>query len=162
MNTSRTADIGRLVAAVAVSQLAGAVSSVFAASSVSTWYVTLAKPSFTPPGWLFGPVWVALYALMGIAAWLVWREGLDERTVRVGLVLFAVQLVLNAAWSLIFFWLRLPAHAFVEIVVLWAAAAATTVVFARVSKLAAALMTPYIVWTAFAAVVNFSIARLNW
>lgn len=161
MNASKTADVVRLIAAVAVSQLAGAVGSVFTASSVSTWYVTLAKPSFNPPGWLFGPVWITLYTLMGTAAWLVWREGLDERRVRVGLVLFAAQLVLNAAWSLLFFGLRLPMFAFVEIVVLWSAIVLTTAAFSRVSSLAAALMVPYIAWVSFAAVLNYSIARLN-
>jgi tryptophan-rich sensory protein len=124
------------------------------------WYDQLRKPSFTPPSWVFGPVWSVLYASMGVAAWLVWRR----RGLRGGarpLGLFAVQLVLNAAWTPLFFGLRLPGAALIEIAALWAAVVVTTWSFFRVSRAAGALMVPYAAWVSFAAVLNFSIWRLN-
>ncbi|WP_435020348.1 TspO/MBR family protein [Tundrisphaera sp. TA3] len=124
------------------------------------WYDGLAKPAWTPPGWLFGPVWTALYLAMAVAAWLVWRRG--PSPARQGsLVLFGVQLALNLAWSGIFFALRSPGPAFVEIAVLWVAIAATIAAFARTSRPAAALLVPYLAWVTFASALNFAIWRLN-
>lgn len=154
-------DAAKLVIAVAASQMAGVIGAVFTSSSVRTWYVDLSKPSFTPPGWIFGPVWTTLYTLMGIAAWLVWRAGLPRLAARLALGLFVGQFALNAFWSLIFFGLRQPLYAFVEIIFLWAAIVATTVLFFRISTLAGLLMIPYILWVSFAAVLNLAIARLN-
>lgn len=159
--SARTADILKLIAAIAVSQLAGIIGSVFTASSVGTWYVDLRKPGFTPPSWVFGPVWVTLYTLMGIAAWLVWRKGLEHRVVRVALVLFVVQLVLNALWSIIFFGARAPFAAFVEIILLWVAIVLTMAWFFKVSTWAGVLLVPYIVWVSYATVLNGFIWKLN-
>jgi translocator protein len=124
------------------------------------WYEALEQPVWAPPSWLFGPVWTVLYLLMGIAAWLVWRRGgFREATVALGL--FLVQLAFNAAWSWIFFGLRRPELAFAEIVVLWVLILATTVAFWRHHRLAAALLVPYLLWVAYAAVLNFALWRLN-
>ena len=158
MTTARSL-IG-LVVWVALCLGAGLIGSVFTARSVGDWYATLSKPPWTPPSWVFGPVWSALYVLMGVAAWLVWRQaGSSARTV--ALVVFALQLALNAAWSAIFFGLRLPGWAFAEIVVLWAAILWAVLAFLRVSPAAACLLLPYLAWVSFASVLNFAIWRMN-
>jgi tryptophan-rich sensory protein len=151
----------KLVGAVAACQLAGVAGSFFTVSSVGTWYASLAKPAFTPPDAVFGPVWTTLYLLMGIAAFLVWDKGWARREVKVAGVFFVAQLVLNILWSGLFFGLRSPWLAFVEIVVLWLAIAITTLTFYRVSKPAALLFVPYWAWVSFAAALNFEIMRLS-
>jgi translocator protein len=125
--------------------------------AIPTWYAGLAKPSWTPPGWVFGPVWSVLYLSMAVAAWLMWRKG----NALVPLALFAVQLALNAAWSWLFFGLHNPGAALVDIVLLWAAIAATTIAFWRRSLVAGLLFVPYLAWVSFAAVLNWAIWRLN-
>jgi tryptophan-rich sensory protein/uncharacterized protein YbjT (DUF2867 family) len=130
------------------------------ATSVGGWYQTLAKPSWNPPDWLFGPVWTALYLLMAIAGWLVWRRG-GWTHARGSLCLFALQLSLNVGWSAIFFGLHSPGFAFLEIVALWLAIAATAIGFARKSSMAALLLVPYLAWTSFAVVLNLVIWSLN-
>ena len=127
---------------------------------IPAWYATINKPSWTPPNWLFGPVWTALYAAMAIAAWLVWRRtGWQDSNG--ALVLFVIQLVLNLAWSFIFFKFHNPGWAFAEIVALWIAIAATMVKFATISPASAILLSPYLVWVSYAAALNFAIWRLN-
>lgn len=127
---------------------------------IATWYATLAKPSWNPPNWVFGPVWSALYLGMAVAAWLVWRQG-GFAAARVPLILFGVQLALNVLWSCIFFGLEMPGRAFAEVLVLWAAIAATMVMFWRRSTVAGILFVPYLAWVSFASVLNFVIWRLN-
>ena len=124
------------------------------------WYAQLVKPSWTPPGWLFGPVWTVLYILMAVAAWLVWKAE-DFASVRVPLLFYAVQLVLNALWSLAFFGLHRIGLAFIDIIALWAAILATVILFRRVSAAAAVMMLPYLAWVTFAAFLNYSLWRLN-
>ncbi|UCC68600.1 MAG: tryptophan-rich sensory protein [Armatimonadota bacterium] len=158
MTTARSV-IG-LVVSVALCLGTGLIGSLFTARSVGDWYVSLSKPAWTPPSWVFGPVWSALYVVMGIAAWLVWRQaGSSARTV--ALVVFALQLALNAAWSAIFFGLRMPGWAFGEIVVLWAAILCAVIAFWRVNPVAAWLLLPYLAWVSFASVLNFAIWRMN-
>lgn len=124
------------------------------------WYRTLSKPSWTPPGFLFGPVWTFLYASMGVAAWLVWRRaGLSAAGP--ALVLFIAQLILNGAWSWIFFGLHKPGMAFAEILLLWAAILGTLITFWDRQVMAGVLFIPYLAWVSFAAVLNFTIWRLN-
>lgn len=137
-----------------------AIGGIVSGPATDGWYDTLVKPSWQPPAWVFGPVWTVLYLLMAIAAWLVWRPA-GARSAAAPLSLFAIQLVLNVAWSWIFFYLQWPGWAVLELVVLWLAIAATTLAFYRRSKLAAALMLPYIGWVTFAGVLNFTIWRLN-
>lgn len=121
------------------------------------WYQNLAKPSWRPPDWLFGPVWLVLYIMIAVAGWMVWREaGLS-----LALAVYAVQLVLNALWSGIFFGLRRPDLAFAEIVLLWSSILATIVMFWPISRMAAYLLVPYACWATFAGALNFRIWRLN-
>lgn len=149
-----------LVALVALCLAVGALGAWATASSVSTWYQTIAKPSFTPPDRVFGPVWTALYVMMAVAAWLVWRDGGLERA-RSALMLFAVQLALNLAWSFLFFKSRWIGGALVDIVLLWVAIAATVAAFRRHNQWAGILMMPYLAWVTFATALNFAIWRLN-
>jgi len=151
----------KLVIAIVISELAGIVGSVFTVSAIPTWYATLQKPSFSPPNWIFGPAWTTLYFLMGIAAFLVWKKGLERKDVKIALGVFGGQLVLNALWSIIFFGLHNPFWAFIEIIVLWLAILATMFAFYKISRPAAYLLLPYILWVSFAAVLNFSIMILN-
>jgi translocator protein len=124
------------------------------------WYATLKKPSWNPPGWIFGPVWTALYTMMAVAAWLVWKRG-GFAGQRKPLALFLTQLVLNAIWTPLFFGLHWPRIAFAEIVMLWLAIAATLDAFRAVSRAAAWLLAPYLAWVSFATLLNFALCRLN-
>ena len=136
------------------------VGSLLTTPSIAGWYAALRKPPWTPPNWLFGPVWSALYLSMAIAAWLVWRK-LEVPGAKLALLLFAVQLALNVSWSAIFFAVHRPDFAFAEIILLWLAILATLVVFWPMSRAAAWLMAPYLLWVAFAAALNHAIWRLN-
>jgi len=124
------------------------------------YYAMLAKPSWAPPGWLFGPVWTVLYLMMAVAAWLVWREG-GWRGQRGPLTLYLVQLALNALWTPLFFGLRNPGLALLEIILLGVAIVLTGRAFRPVNRLASWLLVPYLVWVVFAAALNFAIWRLN-
>lgn len=141
--------------------LVGGLSGFVTSGGVRDWYPTLVKPPFNPPSWVFGPVWTILYLMMGLALFLVWHKGVDRDLVRVGLILFAVQLALNGLWSVIFFGMRLPAYAFAEILLLWIAIAATIVWFWRSVPAAGLLLVPYLAWVSFASVLNGSIWLLN-
>jgi translocator protein len=124
------------------------------------WYAQINKPSWTPPSWVFGPAWTTLYALMAIAAWMVWmRPATPAR--RAALTAFFVQLVLNALWTPLFFGARAPGLALVDIVLLWMAIAATIVLFWRVRPAAGALLIPYILWVSYATALNFAIWQMN-
>jgi tryptophan-rich sensory protein len=136
------------------------VSGSWTASEVLGWYRTLVRPSIAPPNWVFGPVWTLLYVMMAIAAWLAWESPASPLRTW-GLALFLVQLILNVAWPLIFFRHHAIGAALVEVVALWAAIGATTLVFGRVSPAAAWLMAPYWAWVTFATVLNAAFWRLN-
>lgn len=153
--------IGQLAAALVLPQLAGALGSLFTAPAISGWYASLARPPIAPPNWVFAPVWTTLFLLMGIALFLVWREGASHGRVRIALTLFHVQLTLNVLWSALFFGLQSPGAAFVEILVLWLAIIATTAAFASISRVAAWLLAPYLCWVSFAAYLNYLIWVLN-
>jgi len=151
----------KFIFAIAISQAAGIIGSIFTVSAIQTWYTDLIKPVFNPPNWLFAPVWTILYFLMGIAAYLIWKEGLNKKEVRLALGLFLIQLMLNALWSMIFFGLQNPSWAFAEIIILWLAILATLMSFIRISKTAAWLLSPYFLWVNFAAYLNCAIWLLN-
>ena len=157
----------KLIIFIVVSELAGIIGSVFTFSSISSWYVTLIKPALNPPGYVFGPVWTTLYALMGIAAFMIWSSyakapaGQEKRKITTALTFFGIQLVLNTLWSIIFFGLRSPGAALVDIVFLWIAILATIIVFYKIRKTAAYLLLPYIAWVSFATYLNYSIWILN-
>jgi len=142
-------------------ELAGIVGSFFTRPSIPGWYAGLVKPSFNPPNWIFGPVWTTLYVLMGLAAYLVYEKGLRRNDVRKALAVFGGQLVLNALWSIVFFGAHQILGAAVLIVVLWAMILATILLFSRISKAAAYLLIPYILWVSFATVLNISLYVLN-
>lgn len=168
----------KILIAIGISELAGIIGSIFtmdaiapsAGSGQASWYTGIVKPAWNPPSWVFGPVWITLYAMMGIASYLVWRKkdsrslGNDRvarRRVRGALTIFGVQLFLNAIWSVIFFGMHNPGWAFVDIVLLWIAIVATIGVFWRISKPAAWLLVPYILWVSFAGFLNYTIWTLN-
>jgi tryptophan-rich sensory protein len=132
----------------------------FTTPVLDEWYATLRKPTWTPPNWIFGPVWSALYVSMAVAAWLVWRKRQSVAVV-VPLSLFMVQLALNLGWSGVFFGLQNPGAACIEIVILWAAIVATLVAFWRVRATAGWLLVPYLGWVTFAVTLNFAIWQLN-
>lgn len=154
-------DLPKLVLSVAICEGVGILGSIFTISSISLWYATLNKPFFTPPNWLFGPAWTTLYFLMGISLFLVWKKGLKKKEVREALVIFDIQLILNFLWSIIFFRFQNPLLAFIEIIILWAVILLTISKFKKISKLAAYLLIPYILWVSFAAILNLSILILN-
>ena len=149
----------KLLVSLALPQIVGLTAAFFTSSGVSTWYTTIEKPAFTPPGWVFGPAWTLLYLLMGIALYLVWQKGFEKT--KPALLAFGVQLVLNGFWSVIFFKLQAPLYAFIELVVLWSTILLTTAKFYKFSKKAAYLLVPYIAWVSFAGVLNFTIVMLN-
>ena len=139
---------------------AGGLGAIVTTPEIDGWYKTIEKPSWNPPDYVFGPVWTTLYVMMATAAWWIWRPA-GLRAARKPLVLFAVQLGLNVAWSWIFFGMHQLGLAFGEILVLWLAILATTVAFYRRSRIAGWLMAPYLAWVSFASVLNFTIWRLN-
>jgi translocator protein len=150
----------QLVVSIAIAQVAGLIGSFFTISSVNTWYVDLAKPLWNPPAWLFGPVWVTLYTLMGIAAYLIWRYRENPKTKR-ALIVYGLQLVLNALWSILFFGLQNPGLAFLGIIVLLVFIIITTIKFWKLNTWAGILLLPYLVWVSFAMVLNYTIWQLN-
>jgi tryptophan-rich sensory protein len=154
-------DILKLVVSIVACLGAGTIGSVFTRSAIPTWYATLEKPAFTPPNWLFAPAWTLLYILMGTAAFLVWRKGLENRQVRTALIVFLVQLILNALWSVVFFGLESPLCGLIVISILWIAILVTIIKFFSISRVASVLMWPYLLWVTFAAVLNASIWLLN-
>ena len=149
------------VACILVCELAGVLGALTTSTGSSPWYQALAKPSFQPPGWVFGPVWTLLYALMGASVWRILRRGLATPGVRGAVLLFAVQLALNALWSPVFFGAHAIAAALVVLVALDGALVATLLAFRRLDRTAAALLLPYLAWVLFATFLNLTILRMN-
>jgi translocator protein len=143
--------LGKLLAWILVCELVGGVSSIFTISAIPTWYATLNKPFFNPPSWIFAPVWTTLYLLMGVAAYLYQKSS----------HLFTIQLALNFLWSYIFFDLKSPILAFVEIIFLWLFIFLTIKEFRKKSKTASLLLVPYLLWVSFASLLNLSVVILN-
>jgi benzodiazapine receptor len=154
-------DIVKLVVSIVACQAAGAIGAIFTTPAIPTWYAALEKPFFTPPNWLFAPAWITLYLLMAIAAFLIWRQGLGQKGVRAALLVFLVQLVLNALWSVVFFGLHSPLWGAVVILALWVAILLTIIRFFKLSTAAGALLLPYILWVSFASALNVAIWVLN-
>lgn len=148
------------IVSIAIAQTAGIIGSFFTAQSVRTWYATLAKPDWNPPSWVFGPVWISLYTLMGISAFLVW-ENKNASGTKTALVFYAIQLALNALWSILFFGIKNPALAFAEILVLLLFILITTFLFWKIDYRAGILLLPYIAWVSFASFLNYNIWKLN-
>lgn len=156
----------QLIAAILLAESAGIIGSFFTAPAIEGWYAGLVKPALNPPSWLFGPVWTTLFALMGIAVFLVWssyaKASEDKKKgIKIALALFGIQLVLNTLWSIIFFGMQSPGAALIEIALLWISILATIIAFSKISKPAAWLLIPYILWVSFASYLNYAIWMLN-
>lgn len=156
---SKTKNLPKLIFSIGICLGVGIIGSFFTVSSIPTWYVTLNKPFFSPPNWVFGPVWTILYIMMGISLCMVWIS--KGKLKQNALHLFFIQLGLNVLWSLIFFGWHNPLLALVDIIALWIAIVLTIKYFYPVSRLAAYLLIPYILWISFASILNLSIILLN-
>ncbi len=151
----------RFVVSIIIPQLAGIIGSVFTSSKIPTWYTTLEKSSLNPPGWVFGPVWITLYFLIGVSLYIVWSKSLQGVEVKSAIKIFAVQLILNSLWSIAFFGLENPLLALGVIVLLWVMIIWNIFSFSKISKRAAWLLVPYLLWVSFASYLNYSIWALN-
>ena len=154
-------EIAKLLGFIFLCQLAGIIGSVFTFQAIPGWYAQLVKPEFSPPNWVFGPVWITLYTLMGISAYMIYKKGFEKKNVKLALSFFGGQLILNALWSILFFGLQSPLSALVCIIALLLMILATMVLFWRISKNAALLMIPYVLWVSFASILNYFIWALN-
>jgi benzodiazapine receptor len=152
---------GKLIISLALPQLAGLLGTLYSVDAVPGWYSTIEKPAFTPPDWIFAPVWLSLYALMGISLYLVWRNGLDGKDARFAFKLFIIHLFFNALWSVLFFGLHYIGIAVLEIIALWMLILVIFINFLKIHRLAGWLLLPYLIWVSYAAVLNFSIWVLN-
>jgi tryptophan-rich sensory protein len=161
MKCMKKNEVLKLIFAVLISEFAGLVGSLFTFPSIVGWYAGLRKPWFTPPNWLFGPVWVTLYFLMGVSLYLVWKKGIDRKGARRAVGMFCVQLALNALWSVLFFGLHSALYGLICIAALWVAILATMVAFYGVSKKAVVLLLPYILWVTVAMALNYYVWLLN-
>ncbi len=151
----------QLAAAILLCIGLGSLGSLVTTTGPGSWYASLIKPAFTPPNWVFGPVWITLFALMGIALYLVWKAGTGRREVKVALGIFFVQFALNVLWSFLFFGLASPVLGFINIILLWIMIAATIAAFYPVDRRAAYLLVPYIAWVTLALFLNGAIWLLN-
>jgi tryptophan-rich sensory protein len=154
-------NLPKLIISIIGCELIGILGSVFTVSSIPTWYVTLHKPSFAPPSWIFGPVWTLLYLLMGISFYLIWSQGWRAKKVRIARNYFLAQLGFNFIWSPVFFGLRSPFLGLIVIITMWTLIVMTMKKFYPLSKPAAYLLIPYLLWVSFATVLNASIVVLN-
>jgi tryptophan-rich sensory protein len=154
-------DIIKLIISIVACEGAGGIGAIFTTPAIPTWYAGLKKPTFTPPNSVFGPIWITLYLLMGIAVFLVWREGLGQEGVTIAFVIFWAQLVLNILWSVIFFGLKSLFGGMVMILLLWIAILINIIAFFGVSPLAGSLLIPYIIWVSIAANLNVQVWKLN-
>lgn len=150
----------KLLALILLCEGIGILGSVFTFSSVTTWYSYLNKPSFSPPNWIFGPVWTTLYFLIGVSLYLILEKKLKKEKNKI-LTVFSIQLLLNLLWSIIFFGMHLPLLAFVEIVFLWGSIAWLVANFWKFSKTASLILIPYLLWVSFASILNLSLVILN-
>lgn len=154
-------NIFKLVVSIIICQLAGAIGSFFTIDSITNWYLYLNKPPLNPPNWIFGPVWITLYVMMGISLFLIWQKGLDSGRNRNAVVLFVTQLVFNSLWSIVFFGYHQVLPAVFVIIVLWLLILACIYRFRPISKLASYLLIPYLLWVSFASYLNISFYILN-
>ena len=152
----------KLIISIIFCQAAGIIGSLFTRSSIESWYSTINKPGFTPPSWIFAPVWIILYLMMGVSFYLIWQKAVvSQKNISKAIVFFAIQLVINTLWSVVFFGFHSPFIAFIEILLLWIFILLTLIEFRKISSTAGLLLIPYLFWVSFAAVLNFSIWRLN-
>jgi translocator protein len=153
--------LSKLILSIVGCELVGILGSIFTISSIHTWYATLNKPQFAPPNWIFGPTWTLLYFLMGVSFYLIWQQDWKKKRVKTARNYFLIQLALNFIWSPIFFGLKTPMLGLIVIVTMWALILGTIIKFYPLSKWAAYLLIPYLLWVSFATVLNASIVVLN-
>ncbi|MBU0570696.1 MAG: tryptophan-rich sensory protein [Candidatus Omnitrophica bacterium] len=151
----------KLIISIVLCQVAGIVGSLFTRQSVDTWYININKPFFNPPDSVFAPVWIILYLLMGVSLFIFWRKGQNTRQSKIAISAFMLQLILNVLWSFAFFGCRSPLAGLIVIVLLWVAILLTIVSFLKISRIASILLSPYLLWVSFAAVLNAAIFVLN-
>lgn len=154
-------NLSKLLISILMCEGVGLISVPFTIASIPTWYASLNKPSFSPPNFIFSPVWTFLYFLMGVSFYLIWRKGLKSKKVKTALFYFLIQLFFNFLWSILFFGFHAPLLAFWDIIVLWIFIFITIMRFAKISQIASYLLTPYFLWVSFASILNFSIVILN-
>jgi len=147
----------KFLVSIIICQLAGVIGAVFTTPEINSWYKSLNKPSFNPPSWVFGPAWTMLFILMGISLYIVWSKKISFRNI----LIFAIQLAINILWSVVFFGMHSPSAAFFVLLLLWVAILFTIINFYKVSKIAAWLLVPYILWVSFAGILNLAIFLLN-
>jgi len=151
----------KLVISIIICQLAGLIGAIFTSPNIPTWYASLTKPFFNPPSWVFAPVWTVLYTMIGISIYLIWQQRTSHNLANKSIMIFVLQLILNSLWSIAFFGLKSPLLGLIVIVALWIAILATILMFREISKTAANLLIPYLLWVSFATILNFSILLLN-
>ncbi len=151
-------DFFKLAVSVTLPLLAGFIGSYFTTPNIAGWYTELNKPAFNPPNWVFAPAWTTLYILMGVSLFLVWKSTKEKIS---AIVVFGIQFLLNITWSILFFGMQSPELALVNIVLLWIAIIFTIILFGKISKVAAYLLLPYILWVSFAGYLNYTIWILN-
>lgn len=151
----------KLISAVVICLAAGFIGSIFTTPAIPTWYAGLNKPSFSPPNWIFAPVWTTLFILMGIAVFLVWEKRKESKLAQHGIYLFSLQLAMNTLWSILFFGMQSPLAALFDIAVLWVLILACIITFWKISRAASWLMLSYLLWVSFASVLNVYIVLLN-
>ena len=161
MNSFSVREIPKLIASILVVFLAGAVGTIYTLKEITTWYVSLIKPSWTPPNWAFGPIWSTLYVLMGISLFLIWREGLERKDVKIAILVFAIQLLINVVWSITFFATHNIFGGLVMVIILWISILINILVFYRISKPAAIILIPYLIWVTIAGYLNYTVFLLN-
>ncbi|MDQ1353446.1 MAG: translocator protein [Acidobacteriota bacterium] len=154
-------NMSKLIFSLVLCQLVGIIGGLFTAASVRTWYLTLNKPPFNPPNWIFGPMWITLYLLMGIAFFMVWTTDSPGKAKQIAMIFFFIQLAINMAWSFLFFYLKSPVLGLIDIIALLVFILLTIWKFFPVNRAAGYLMLPYLLWVGFAAILNYSIWTLN-
>ncbi|MEO8234142.1 MAG: TspO/MBR family protein [Flavobacterium sp.] len=153
--------IWKLIISVLICQLVGIVSGLLSVTQNNIWYESIAKPSWNPPGYIFGPVWTVLYLLMGISLWIIWKSNVYEPMKYEALLFFGSQLFLNFLWTILFFRFHSLSIAFIDIVLMFVLIFLTIFRFVEISKTAAWLLVPYISWVCFAAILNYNLWKLN-
>ena len=151
----------KLLLAIVMCELAGIIGSFFTTPAIPIWYASLVKPSFNPPSWLFAPVWTILFLLMGIAFYLIWRKMSTDKSAKLAMIIFVAHLGINILWSVLFFGMKNPLYALIDIAVLWLMIAYLIYAFMAIDKRAAYLLVPYLLWVSFATVLNFTLWQLN-
>lgn len=151
----------KLLLSIGLCQTAGLIGSIFTNPVIPTWYASLVKPSFNPPNWVFAPVWLILYTLMGISLYLVWQKGIKKNNVKALVILFLIHLIFNALWSILFFGLQNPLAGLLNIIIIWSLIIILIIRFYKIQKLSAYLLVPYFLWVTFASILNFSLWWLN-